>query len=170
MVPYDPAWVSDYAAEAESIRDALGQIVVKLHHIGSTAIPGIYAKPIIDILLEVTEIAELDAHVDRMQNLGYVARGEFGIPRRRYFQKNDSHGVRTHQVHSFQADDPEVERHLAYRDYMIAHPSAAQAYSDLKRRVAQEHPHDIDGYMDGKDAFIKEHEAKALAWRASQPE
>ena len=166
--PYDPAWVSEFERESRRITQALDDLVVRLHHIGSTAIPGIFAKPIIDMLLEVDDIGELDRKTAALEGLGYEAHGEFGIPGRRYFRKNDHSGVRTHQIHSFQVGSPEIERHLAFRDYMIAHPADARQYSELKRRVATEYPDDIESYMDGKDPFIKKHEAKALAWRRSQ--
>jgi GrpB-like predicted nucleotidyltransferase (UPF0157 family) len=142
---------------------------VRLHHIGSTAIPGIRAKPIIDLLLEVTDVAELDGRASDMEELGYEGKGEFGIPGRRYFRKDNASGVRTHHVHAFQAGSPEVERHLAFRDYMIAHPAAAQAYSELKQELAREHPDDIGAYVAGKDPFIKEHQPRAIAWRSSRP-
>ncbi|WP_061789607.1 GrpB family protein [Herbaspirillum rubrisubalbicans] len=82
----------------------------------------------------------------------------------RYFRKDSAEGVRTHQVHAFQFGSPHIERHLAFRDYMNAHADAAAAYSELKQRLANAHPDDFVAYMDGKDAFIKEHEFSALAW------
>ena len=168
VVAHDPAWRSEFDAERDCIAHALGDIVIRLHHIGSTAIPGIFAKPIIDILLEVGDIVRLDERSSTLEELGYEAMGEFGIPGRRYFRKNHASGIRTHQVHAFQVGSKEVERHLAFRDYMIAHTVEAQAYSELKQRLALAHPDDIEAYMDGKDPFIKEHEAKAIAWRSSQ--
>jgi GrpB-like predicted nucleotidyltransferase (UPF0157 family) len=169
VVPHDPAWRGQFENEAERIAAALGEIVVRLHHIGSTAIPGIGAKPIIDMLLEVRQIARLDDRRSALEALGYEGLGEFGIRGRRYFRKNDAAGVRTHQIHAFAAGSQEIERHLAFRDYMIAHYTAAQAYSALKQQLAQAHPDDLQAYMEGKNAFIKEHEAKALAWRSSRP-
>lgn len=105
----------------------------------------------------------LDSKRSAMEQLGYEAMGEFGIPGRRYFRKDDASGIRTHHVHAFQSGSPEIERHLVFRDYMIAHPEAAQAYSLLKQRLAQEYPGDKEAYMDGKDPFIKEHLAQAIA-------
>ena len=132
---------------------------------GSTAIPGIHAKPSIDILLEVADLAGLDARAAAMVELGYEPKGEFGIPGRRYFRKDSAEGIRTHQVHAFQAGDAGIERHLAFRDYLMAHPAIAKSYTVLKQQLADAHPDDIEAYMDGKDAFIKEHEARAMAWR-----
>jgi GrpB-like predicted nucleotidyltransferase (UPF0157 family) len=168
VVKYDPTWKLEFEAEAKRIALALGDLVVDLHHIGSTAIPGIFAKPIIDVLLEVDHIDELDERTSDMEELGYEAKGEFGIPGRRYFRKNDVSGERTHQVHAFEVESLEIKRHLAFRDYMIAHPEVAQMYSELKLRLARKYPNDIEGYMDGKDSFIKKHESRAIAWRNSQ--
>jgi GrpB-like predicted nucleotidyltransferase (UPF0157 family) len=103
-----------------------------------------------------------------MESLGYEVKGEFGIPGRRYFRKDNQEGVRTHQIHAFETGSAEVERHLAFRDYMIANPEDAQRYSDLKRKLAEEHPQSMDEYMDGKDDFIKETDRRAAQWRISQ--
>lgn len=165
VVAYDPAWPAEFEAEAQRIARALGSNVVALHHIGSTAIPGMFAKPILDILLEVDDLAALDRETGALQALGYEAMGEFGIPRRRYFRKSNAAGVRTHHLHAFQVGDAEIERHLAFRDYLIAHPAAAQAYGALKQELARRFVDDRQAYMDGKDAFVKEQEAKALQWR-----
>lgn len=168
VVPHDQAWKQAFVDEAGRIAQALGNCVVAIHHIGSTAIPGIYAKPIIDFLVEVDHIVNVDARTSALEGLGYVGMGEYGIPGRRYFRKDDRAGIRTHQIHSFAHDSGEVVRHLAFRDYLIAHPERAQRYSELKRRLAAEFPHDIDGYMDGKDPFIKQAESDALEWQAAQ--
>jgi GrpB-like predicted nucleotidyltransferase (UPF0157 family) len=97
-----------------------------------------------------------------MEALAYEALGEFGIPGRRYFRKGGDD--RTHQAHVFQVGDPGVERHLAFRDYLRAHPGVAAEYGVLKAGLAQQFPEDIDKYMDGKDAFVKAAEQEALRW------
>lgn len=165
IVPYNPTWNVQYETEAARIRTALGDLGAVVHHIGSTAIPEIWAKPIIDILLEVEDVMVLDERASRLVEIGYEAKGEFGIPGRRYFRKDSAGGVRTHQIHAFACGSEGVERHLAFRDYMIAHPAIALAYGDLKRKLAGANPEDIEAYMDGKDAFIKEHEANAREWK-----
>jgi GrpB-like predicted nucleotidyltransferase (UPF0157 family) len=167
VVPHNPRWRNSFEAEAKGIAAALGERLVAVHHIGSTAIPGIHAKPIVDVLVEVRDLGELDARTPAMESLGYEAMGEYGIPGRRYFRKSNQAGTRTHHVHAFEAGSGEAVRHLAFRDYMIAHPADAQAYSELKRKLAAEHPRNIDGYMDGKDGFIQEMDRRAAAWRAS---
>jgi len=164
VVPYDPTWRDAFVEEAKDITAALGGAIretiptgiAAIHHIGSTAIPGIYAKPIIDILVEVNDLAQVDARNAAMEALGYEAMGEFGISGRRFFRKHSSTGVRTHHVHIFEQGSSESDRHLAFRDYMIAHPDEAQQYSQLKRSLANTYPDDRESYMDGKDSFIKE--------------
>ena len=168
VVPHDPRWRGAFEAEAKQVAAALGEVVVAIHHVGSTAIPDIYAKPVIDLLVEVRDITGVDGRSSAMESLGYEVMGEYGIPGRRYFRKENREGIRTHNIHAFAAGSAEVERHLAFRDYMIAHPGDAQRYSELKRRLAGEHPQSMDGYMDGKDGFIKEMDRRAAQWRTSQ--
>ena len=168
VVPHDPRWRDAFEAEAKHVAAALGENVVAIHHIGSTAIPNIYAKPVVDLLVEVRDIAEVDGRSSAMESIGYEVMGEYGITGRRYFRKDNQEGIRTHHVHAFGAGSAEVERHLAFRDYMIAHPGDAQRYSELKSKLAEEHPQSIDGYMDGKDGFIKEIDRRATQWRTSQ--
>ena len=155
MVSHDPKWRQLFQQEAEQLTAVLGSSVAAVHHIGSTAIPTIYAKPVLDLLLVVQDLAALDEKQPRMEALGYEALGEFGIPGRRYFRRDNLSGERTHQVHVFENDSPQIKRHLAFRDYLINHPETAQEYSDLKRELAAKHPEDIELYMDSKDEFIK---------------
>ena len=162
VVPHNPEWQNLFVIESKAIAKILGSNLVEIYHIGSTAIPNIYAKPIIDLLLAVENINQVDRQNESMENFGYEAMGEFGIGNRRYFRKHNALGQRTHHVHIFPANSPQIARHLAFRDYLIAHPLIAQKYSDLKQRLAQQHPHDIDSYMDGKDEFIKEIDRQTL--------
>lgn len=168
VVPYNLKWRESFETESKSIADALGDSVVAIHHIGSTAIPGIYAKPIIDLLAEVQDLRKVDYKNSALESLGYAAMGEFGIPGRRYFRKDNPDGDRTHHLHIFEVGSAQVERHLTFRDYMIAHPLDAHKYSELKRKLAKQHRHSIEKYMDGKDGFIKEMDSNATRWRNQQ--
>ena len=165
VVPHNPKWHDAYQSESQRIINALGDNVVAVHHIGSTAIAGIYAKPIIDILVEVKDLFLLDSY-SSTQSLSYEAMGEFGIRDRRYFIKYNLDGERTHHLHMFKADSPQVSRHLAFRDYMRSHPESAREYSNLKRELAAKYPQNIDRYMDGKDGFIELMDRKAARWRS----
>lgn len=163
VVAYRPDWQAAYRNEAQAIRHILGDGLVDIHHIGSTAVPGLAAKPIIDILPVVTSLQAVDHLNQAFIALGYEPMGEYGIPGRRYFRKGKSR--RTHQVHIFeQSNQTDISRHLALRDYLRAHPTAARRYGELKQRLAKRFPDDISAYCDGKDAFVKQLEQLALSW------
>lgn len=167
VVLHDPNWRSAFETESKLIALALGENVVAIHHIGSTAIPQIHAKPIVDMLVEVKDLLKIDTYSSEMEALGYQAMGEFGIPGRRFFRKGNEAGIRTHHLHGFEVNSAQIERHLAFRNYMISHPEEAQQYSELKRELANKYHDNIQAYMDGKDGFIKEIDLKAAKWRAS---
>ena len=162
VVPHDSRWAGEYLLEAGQIKRVFGEELVEIYHIGSTAIPGIYAKPIIDILVGVKDIQKVDSFNPHMEKLGYQAWGEYGIPGRRYFPKGLI--LRTHQAHIFQSGDAQIARHLNFRDYLRSHPEQAKQYEALKIDLAQRFRFDIDGYTDGKDAFIQEMDRRASEW------
>ena len=168
VVPPDPAWSVQYQAEAGRIRPAFGKDLLALHHIGSTAIHGIYAKPIIDILVEVRDIERIQPEEPALIDLGYEGRGEYGISGRRYFRRGD-YLTPTFHVHVFQRGHPAIESHINFRDYLNARPQRAQDYSRLKQDLARLYPEDIDGYMAGKDGLIKEILAEAALFSAADP-
>jgi GrpB-like predicted nucleotidyltransferase (UPF0157 family) len=153
--------------EAEIVRAAFGSNVHGIHHIGSASVPGFYAKPAIDILVEVKSIEAVDRTAPALAAKGYEAMGGFGLAGRRYFRKDNPAGTREVQVHAFAAGSAAAERHLAFRDYLRAHADVAEEYSQLKRGLAEQYPSDLEAYMDGKDPFIKSTEEAALAWSRS---
>ena len=165
-VPHNPQWSEMYHSEAKILRTVLDYEILALYHIGSTSIPFINSKPIIDILAEVRDIKRIESYNDQLQTLGYKARGEMGIAGRRYFVK-DFKGVRTHHLHIFQVDNPQVKKHIDFRDYMITHPQDADAYSQLKGRLAKEFHNDVTSYVEGKDAFLKKITQDAMKWKDS---
>ena len=164
--PHRESWKSDFEHEAARIKIALSPALNALHHIGSTAIPGIHAKPIIDIMAEAASLGVLDICRGELERLGYEAMGEFGIPGRRYFRKDNAAGVRTHQLHAFAAGSPHLIRHLAFRDFLLEHPDTAREYDELKLRLAESCHGDVEAYIEGKDAFVKDVERKAIDWIA----
>jgi GrpB-like predicted nucleotidyltransferase (UPF0157 family) len=165
LAPHSAAWAAAFAHEAAAVVDALPDVALTLHHIGSTAVPGLAAKPVIDMLGVVAAVEALDAHAGRLVALGYEAMGEYGIPGRRYFRRDAPDGVRTHQLHAFAAGSPEVARHLDFRDYLRAFPAEAAAYEALKRELAARWGGDGAAYTDGKTAFVRAAERRAAAWR-----
>ena len=167
LTPHNLAWIEQYEAEAAQLTAVFQPILVAMHHIGSTAVPGIKAKPIIDIMIVVTEITAVDAFIQPMASLGYISKGENGIPGRHYFRKgSDEH--HTHHVHVYAENHLEIARHLDFRDYLRHHPAAATAYSQLKESLAQQYVADVSQYTESKTPFILEIENKARLWRQKQ--
>lgn len=164
VAPHDPNWKEAFAAEAALLRSALGNNLVELHHIGSTAIAGILAKPIIDILGVVASLEDVDRQSAAMERLGYQVMGAYGIDDRRYFRKVDTSGRRTHHLHIFESGSDNIERHLAFRDYLTSHPEKAAEYSELKASLTIGGATSWDAYLDGKNPFIKATERDAVAW------
>lgn len=152
VVPYQPEWPQMFAAESTQITNALGKNCIAIHHIGSTSVPSLASKPIIDIMPVVTDITVVDQQNSNMQQLGYTANGENGILFRRFFQKGTT--PRTHHVHVFEVGSPEIERHLKFRDWIRTHEHDRNAYATLKQQLAQQFPHDIMSYCLGKETFI----------------
>lgn len=162
IVEHNPDWASQFEQEAKVLKSTLGAAIVNLHHIGSTSVPGLLAKPIIDMLLEATDLQSLDSKTTEMEAIGYEVMGEFGIPGRRYFKKGGE--SRTHHVHSFVSGDANLTRHLAFKEYLIHHKDIADAYGLLKAKIVKTCNDDMGQYCDAKDPFIKLHEPKAVKW------
>ncbi|MEO7360009.1 MAG: GrpB family protein [Gemmatimonadaceae bacterium] len=165
LTEYHSSWATDFCQEAERVWPAFGLVLIELHHIGSTAIPGILAKPVIDILAIVSDVNLLDVKATYFEALGYEVMGEFGLPGRRYFRRDDVAGVRTHHIHAYAPiSSSEVERYLDFRDYLREHPLVAREYSDLKRSLARQCQDDTR-YSDGKTDFIRDVERRAAIWQ-----
>jgi GrpB-like predicted nucleotidyltransferase (UPF0157 family) len=142
LSPYNPDWPRIAGDHAERLR-VLGSILVTVHHIGSTSVPGLAAKPIIDLMPVVTDLDALDHERWRVVALGYDWHGELGIPGRRYCKLSDAAGSRIAQLHFFETNSPHVGRHIAFRDYLRAHPEAAGEYEKEKHRAQKLHPDDF---------------------------
>lgn len=165
VLPHDPAWIDAYSAEASLLESAFPDNVCAVHHIGSTAIPSVVAKPVIDILIVVRVLELVETGALAMRQFGYQVMGEFGIPGRRYFRKDNSAGTRTHHVHVYAVGNAEIQRHLNFRDYLIAHPQRAAEYSRLKLQLVEQNQRIGQNYQDGKTEFIRHTDALAAAWR-----
>jgi len=166
VVRYDPDWPFAFAQEADRILTGVSFNVLRIHHIGSTAVLGIYAKPIIDILLEVEDIEAVDIHVSHMIRLDYEPMGAYGIPGRRYFRRHID-GHRSHHLHAYPKGHSEIGRHLVFRDYLRVNRQAAERYGRQKLEVAAKYPDDLNGYAKAKADFVAELETEALAWARS---
>ena len=164
VVSHDELWPGLFAAESAALAAAFGGRATEIHHVGSTSVPGLPAKPIIDILVVTDDIGQVDSLNPALIALGYEPQGEYGIPGRRFFTKGGD-VKRSHHVHVFQQDHPEVSAMLDFRDYLRSHPRQAAEYGRLKEELALLCEDDITAYNAGKDAFVKELIRKARAWR-----
>lgn len=162
IVDYSAEWPQIYMSEVSLLREALGNELVRAHHIGSTAVPGLAAKPVIDILLEVRSVERLDAFDSAMERLGYQPHGEFGIPGRRYYPKGGDD--RTHHVHAFDDSDRQIEAYVAFRDYLRTHPTAVAEYAAVKREGSMAHQTDPEAYVAFKHDFVERMVAEATNW------
>lgn len=162
IAPYDPLWARRAAEEAAVLAQALGDNFVRVEHFGSTAVEGLAAKPILDLMPLVRSLDLLDPQRHAIEAIGFAWHGEFGIEGRRYGTKTDAKGTREVNLHCFQSDSPQIERHLVFRDYLRLHPSVARDYETEKRRVAALQPDDSRAYNDGKWAWVARVEAEAL--------
>ncbi|MGR5998450.1 GrpB family protein [Bacillus cereus] len=163
VVPHENHWSEKFQMEAKRLKSAMPE-TVKIYHIGSTSVPGLAAKPIIDMIMEVENIERVDGWNERFIELGYIVKGENGISRRRYF----IHGTeekRSYHLHVFEKGNPEIVRHLAFRDYMMAHYEEAEAYATLKKELAEKYTYDGALYTEGKNEFVRNVDEKAKEWR-----
>jgi len=161
IVDYDPTWPQMFETEAAAIRAELGAVAERVEHVGSTAIPGLAAKPTIDIQISVGRMTPRERFVTLLENLGYTFVADPTDPDHEYFKKED-HGVRTHQIHVCPVGSEWERRHLAFRDHLRMHPEDSARYAALKRRLAEQHPNDIMAYVEAKTPFVAEIETRAL--------
>jgi GrpB-like predicted nucleotidyltransferase (UPF0157 family) len=164
MVDADPTWPARFAAEAARIRAALGPAALRVDHVGSTAVPGLAAKPIIDIQISVAQIQPMDSYRPALEGLGYRHTpypDSDGVVRYPFFGKPPTRPCAFH-IHVAQAGSQHERRHLAVRDFLRAHPDQARGYERVKRAAAARHPGDRAGYMAAKQAFMDDLERRAL--------
>ncbi len=158
VVPYDEAWPSLFEEERARIERAIGPWVEEIEHVGSTAVPGLAAKPVIDIMVGVKSLDDTPIFVKRLEAIGYeyVPELERQMPQRRYFRKLRQ-GRRTHQIHLVERSDAAFwDRHVLFRDYLRAHPEVAEGYARLKYEVSERFREERVAYTDAKTGFIAE--------------
>lgn len=162
ITPYNPAWTNMFKNESQALTEVLSAEIISIDHIGSTSVPNLYAKPIIDILITVKDISKLDNYNNMLAEMGYEAMGENGISGRRYFQKGRDD--RTHHLHVYEKGNQHVHRHLAFKDYLINHPNEVEDYGQLKLKLTNDNDTTIDEYIRGKNDFVQALEERALNW------
>lgn len=163
LVAHNPEWNILARVESRLLADVLGDLLIRVHHIGSTAIPTIAAKPILDLIPVVRSLDEFDKHRKSMEALGYQWRGEYGLMGRRYCTKADATTDRKSiHLHVYQIDSPEIDRHVAFRNYLLERPDLAHAYHQEKARCQRLHRNDSRAYSQCKSEWIKRVESEAL--------
>jgi GrpB-like predicted nucleotidyltransferase (UPF0157 family) len=163
IVDHDPAWPARAAAELRRIEEALGPVAVRLEHIGSTAVPGLAAKPILDLQLSVDALESRERYVEPLERLGYLFVPAPRSPGQHFFARPPAR-PRTHHLHVCEAGSEHELRHVALRDFLRSHEVEAARYADLKRRLVARHPQDRLAYIEGKDEYVAALEARAVAW------
>ncbi|GLX67403.1 GrpB family protein [Paenibacillus glycanilyticus] len=158
---YREEWAKMFREEAEFLRSVFEGVDLRFEHFGSTAVPGMKAKPVIDMMGIVDDINEVDLFNDTMASLGYDVAGDWGIAGRRLFRKGGEQ--RTHHIHFYQSDNAQIERHLIFRDYLLRHPEEAAKYSRFKEDLAQRYASTSE-YSPAKKTFVTAMEQLALIW------
>lgn len=163
LAPYTPQWIDRAEALIADLQTAAPGGFLALHHVGSTAVPGLSAKPVIDLLGEVESLTRIDAARSALAGLGWRWRGENGVAGRRYFTRDDpATGERAVHLHVHAAGDPMIAWHLAFRDRLRAEPATAAAYEGEKARCAALHPDDSGAYAACKKAWTDGVAAEAV--------
>ena len=153
--------------ELRRIKDAVGDVVVRLEHVGSTAVPGLVAKPIIDLQLSVDTIEPQGRYVVPLERLGFLFAPALESPDCHFFGKPPER-PRTHHLHVCETGSEHEFRHLAVRDFLRSHPDEAARYAALKREVVARHPQVRLAYIDGKDEYVTALERRAVTWARSR--
>ena len=159
---YNPQWARDFLALKKVYEKQLSGIDCQIIHVGSTSVPGLAAKPIIDVDIVVRSPEDAEKCIKRLQELGYIHAGQRGIVGRESFERSDEYvpysnekkSWRAHHLYVCMEGIDALTNHLKLKDYLIKHPEAVKAYSDLKKELAKKYPHDIDAYIAEKTDFI----------------
>ncbi|GIP53639.1 MULTISPECIES: GrpB family protein [Paenibacillus] len=165
LTEYDDKWIHKYEEEVNLLELIFGEEIITFEHFGSTSVPGMKAKPVIDMMCIVKDINKIDSFNEKMNSLGYDVAGEWGLPGRRLFRKGGEN--RSHHIHFYQFDNPQIHRHLIFRDYLRSHPDEVELYTNLKVELAERFD-DTSFYSQAKKPFVKEMENRALQWHSNK--
>lgn len=163
-VDHNPSWPLEFLEVSEEITSIMDKHLLKLHHIGSTAIPNLMAKPIIDILGVTGDFEKISSYKVQMQSRGFEFKGEFGISQRAYFSR--SQGIAVH-LHIFPENHSQVTKHLLFRDYLLMHPEAVRAYQAKKEELLRLSPQSREVYQQGKEDLINQIMEAAYNWNSN---
>ena len=160
VMPYDESWKQAFTNIKSELEAALGNMALRIEHVGSTSVEGLSAKPIIDIDVVIKDTSMLEPVISALATIGYTHEGDLGIPGREAFKYEGKEHLMKHHLYVCAKDSDELKRHLAFRDYLRSHPEAVKEYSRVKTEGAQLYPYDIDKYIEHKSPFIENIYAK----------
>lgn len=155
VTDYDPSWPTAFEKIRKPLADLLGPLAVRIEHVGSTSVPGLAAKPIIDLDVVIANASDFPAVCGKLGSIGYIHEGNLGIEGREAFRYESKPGLMKHHLYVCPADSPELHRHLTFRDYLRSHPPAAAEYGTVKLEAARKFPHSIDDYIQYKSSCIE---------------
>ena len=155
VLPYDEHWAQDFLQIREELQAALGELAQKIEHVGSTSVRGLSAKPIIDIDVVIKDYSSFDAVISALEGIGYHYEGDLGIAGREAFKYEGKYHLQKHHLYVCPQDSDELKRHIAFRDYLCAHPEAVREYSLIKEEGAKLYPYDIEKYIEYKSPVIE---------------
>ncbi len=163
LMEYDPAWAENFERLKSIYLESLGDLLIKVEHVGSTAVPGLCAKPHLDIDLVIESYSYFEEAVDTLAELGYEYKGDFGIEGREAFKRKDekvpwdgsNSREYSHNLYVCPKDSRELKRHLAFRDHLLENEECRKRYAELKKRLAKKYRDDREAYTEGKTKFIE---------------
>jgi GrpB-like predicted nucleotidyltransferase (UPF0157 family) len=153
VVAYDPRWPAVFEHLRDRVAGVLGPLALRVEHVGSTSVPGLPAKPIIDLDVVIADRMDLPAAIEPLATLGYEHIGDLGIAGREAFTTPP--GIPPHHLYVCAADNAELSRHLTFRDFLRGHPDTAREYGELKLSLAERYRDDRLGYTEAKSAFVE---------------
>ena len=156
VLPYDETWTSAFEEIKNEIVDAVGDLIIGIEHVGSAAVKGLSAKPIIDIDIIIKDYTTFDAVVHRLNSIGYIHEGDLGIKDREAFKYLDKPHLQRHHLYVCPQQSEELFRHITFRDFLRSNPEAVKRYCTVKEKAAQLFPNEIEKYIAYKSPCIEE--------------
>lgn len=156
VLPYDPKWKNDFEEIKQEIVNAVGDLILRIEHVGSTSVEGLSAKPIIDIDVVISDYSVFDSIISRLSTIGYIHEGDLGIKDREAFKYSDKPHLRKHHLYVCPQNSKELLRHITFRDFLRNNPEAVKKYSKVKENGAKLFPDNMDKYIEHKSPCIEE--------------
>lgn len=156
VLPYDPQWPAEFDAIRQELEAVIGDLILGVEHVGSTSVPGLSAKPIIDIDVVIRDYGLFDEVMGRLRSVGYQHEGDLGIRDREAFRYDNKPHLRQHHLYVCPQFSEELHRHITFRDYLRTHPQAVKQYSKVKEEGARLYPESMEDYIQYKSPCIEE--------------